>query len=91
MVLRFALLLLLCSASLPLLAREVRQAGANGDGGCPTSTVPEEDAGTSVPRGERPGTTAPAAKERATGAAGGSTENSVRPPRWHSFLPGMFR
>ncbi|MEZ0470846.1 hypothetical protein [Luteimonas salinilitoris] len=91
MLLRFALLLLLCSASLPLLAREVRQAGANGDGGCPTSTLAEEDAGTSAPRGERPGATTPAAKEGATGAPGGNTENNVRAPRWHSFLPGMFR
>lgn len=89
MILRFALLLLLCSASLPLLAREVRQAGANGDGGCPTRLA-EEDARTGDSHGKGRGAATPAAKEGAT-APGGNTENGVRAPRWHSFLPGMFR
>lgn len=90
MLLRFALLLLLCSASLPLLAREVRQAGANGDGGCPAATA-EKNAGPGDSRGERAGNAKPAVEERAAPASGGNTENSVRGPRWHSFLPGMFR
>lgn len=89
MILRFALLLLLCSASLPLLAREVRQAGANGDGSCPTRhTLAEQDAGTGERRNERRGGTTPA---KESPRPGGNTENGARAPRWHSFLPGMFR
>ncbi|NZA25392.1 hypothetical protein H0E84_03275 [Luteimonas sp. SJ-92] len=88
MIVRIALLLLLCSTSLPLMAREVRQASPNGDGPCPTAAE-KEAAEAGNRNGDRRGTPA-AAGERAA-APGGNTDNSVRAPRWHSFLPGMFR
>ncbi|MDH5823056.1 hypothetical protein QFW77_08650 [Luteimonas sp. RD2P54] len=88
MTLRIALLLLLCSASLPLMAREVRQAGPNGDGACPTAAE-RKAAETGARSGER--TAPPAANGERGTAAGGNPESTVRNPRWHSFLPGMFR
>jgi hypothetical protein len=84
---RLAICLLLLGASLPLAARDVRQSGANGDGGsCPEvlaadeAATPARGAARRVPAnaGDRP-------------AVRGGDSQGVRPPRWHSFLPGMFR
>ena len=88
---RTALCLLLVCACVSIDAREMRLAGANGDGGgCPDLTA------TATPDGtvEKPRATAQPARAkpakatttRATGDAG-----RVSTPRWHSFLPGMFR
>lgn len=84
---RLALCLLLTFASFSVGARDVRQAGANGAGGvCPDElsatvdeTAPVSAAGKRVPAAK----SAPAAR--------GGDNQSARPPRWHSFLPGMFR
>lgn len=89
---RTALCLLLVCACVSIDAREMRLAGANGDGGgsCPdlaTAAAPEGAAekprATTQPVRAKP---AKAATPRATGDAG-----RVATPRWHSFLPGMFR
>lgn len=88
MTLRIALLLLLCSASLPLVAREVRQAGPNGNGSCPTETESQADETVADGREHRGTSAAPAERPAKPGGTG---EAAVRNPRWHSFLPGMFR
>lgn len=73
-------------------AREIRMQGPNGDGGaCPTVAAETESApaGTAAkrPAGHRTG------KAKATPSArgGGDAGDATARPRWHSFLPGMFR
>ena len=82
------LVLLLCCASSLSLARDVQMLGANGDGGseaCPDPAAPAMTA-------KRASTTRPGkAKTPATLRGGDSVDSGVRAPRWHSFLPGMFR
>lgn len=91
---RFLLLpcLLLLSAGSMAGAREVRLHGPNGDGGCP-------DAATSAPAAA-PGkaSTTPARHAdkikpviTVRGGGGGDDSGTSHAPRWHSFLPGMFR
>lgn len=90
---RLALCLLLTCASFAAGARDVRQAGANGDGGtCPEalSAAAMEQEGPARAEGKRD----PAAggkSTRARGGGGGGDNPGMRAPRWHSFLPGMFR
>jgi hypothetical protein len=87
---RYALLvLLLCCASSLSLARDVQLHGANGEGGsevCPEQAAPPA----TIKRA------APASRGKAKAPAslrGGGGDDDVGPhtPRWHSFLPGMFR
>jgi hypothetical protein len=88
------LCLALCCASAAVGAREIRLLTANGEGGsCPeiTAAVAEADAraaGTPRP----PAATAHARAAKPTTLRGDSDGNGrAQPPRWHSFLPGMFR
>ncbi|MDQ3495509.1 MAG: hypothetical protein M3485_08345 [Pseudomonadota bacterium] len=87
---RLAACLLLFCACLPAAAREVRLSGANSDGGsCPDQIAAVVEEAQAV-RGSK--TALPAtAPEKAASARGAEAQNAVRPPRWHSFLPGMFR
>lgn len=88
MIIRIATLLLLCSASLPLLAAEGR-AAADGKG-CPGVMAPDERDGASA--GAQGGEAEAGSKDKASQPArGGNAENSVRGPRMHNLLPGMFR
>ncbi len=91
MLLRLMTCLLLLCASLSVAARDVRMSGANGDGG----TCPELAAADASPtmRVGKPVTTTPRTRSAkpAESRGAGSDETTVRPPRWHSFLPGMFR
>ena len=88
---RYALLvLLLCCASSLSLARDVQLHGANGDGGsevCPEQAAPPATIKRSAPAASRGKAKAPASLR------GGGGDDDVGPhtPRWHSFLPGMFR
>jgi hypothetical protein len=88
---RLALCLLLTCASFAAGARDVRQAGANGDGGtCPEalSAAAMEEEAPARAEDKRD----PAAGGKSTRARGGGGGNpGMRAPRWHSFLPGMFR
>ena len=95
---RIALCLLLVCACVSIDAREIRMSGANGDGGsCPDLTATATtDATAEKPRATtQPPVEAPAepsvepAKPAATRATGDG--GRVSTPRWHSFLPGMFR
>ena len=88
MSVRAFLVLTLLSLALPAAAREARMAGPGGDGSaCSTdyaaSAGPDVDP---VRAARRPESEKPAIP-RGTGA----DADASRPPRWHSFLPGMFR
>jgi hypothetical protein len=90
---RILLSLLLVCACASTGAREMVRSGANGDGGaCPElaateSTVAAADKprnAAKAPARAKPGKAAPSVR-------GGGGEGRVSTPRWHSFLPGMFR
>jgi hypothetical protein len=95
---RLALCLLLLCASSPLMARDAYMAGANGDGGsCQDDAalaLHDDDATPAPAPAAKPARQAvkPAkAKPSVAGRGGGDNIGDIRPPRWHSFLPGMFR
>ena len=80
----FAMILL--SLAIPAEAREVRLAGPGGDGSTcstdyATSAAPDVDPARAARRTE---TDKPVTSR-------GADSDATRPPRWHSFLPGMFR
>lgn len=87
MLFRLALCLLLLSASLPSGARDLRQLGPGGDGGGCPDAVAGDDVETVRSAGKR----SPAAVRPKPAVTRGGDGSGVRPPRWHSFLPGMFR
>lgn len=90
MSLRLVICLLLSCTSFQLMARDVRTLAANGGGGCSDDVAQADD--TTASSGKRPAHAArPAMKSKASSARGGDNAGDVRPPRWHSFLPGMFR
>lgn len=84
--------LLLLGASSVAMARDVRLQGANGDGGggCRASAA---DAGVEpdIPPPASKPVSAPARKANSAPSLRGNDSDTVRAPRWHSFLPGMFR
>jgi len=92
---RLSLALLLLCACASASAREVRLQSPNGE----TGTCPEVEA--QAPADPAPKTAAahaparkPAAKPAAApsqGGGGGDATVRSQGPRWHSFLPGMFR
>lgn len=81
---------LLCASGLGMAA-ESRQLSPDGDGSCPeTAAAADEadpDAAAAPARRTQKAKPAPAARSGGGGAAG--QRNTA--PRWHSFLPGMFR
>ena len=86
---RIALCLLLLCASSLANARDVRLHGPNGDGGsCPEATAVAA-AGPAATK-HAPAVNRGKARAPTTFRAGGD-DNGTRTPRWHSFLPGMFR
>ena len=94
MSLRLALCLLLLCASFPLIARDIRMLAANGDGGSCQDEVAARDETPAVrPPSAKPATHAvkPAKAKSGVSLRGGDSLGDIRPPRWHSFLPGMFR
>ena len=94
MSMKLALCLLLLCASFPLMARDVRMMGANGDsgGGCQDDSVAQVDDTPLRPATAKRSTHA-VKPVKAKPSASRSSDNlgDIRPPRWHSFLPGMFR
>jgi hypothetical protein len=71
-------------------AREMRGAGSD-DGSCPEIAAAVAEAEASAPA-TKPRAAAPAARGKSakSSAVRGDTQR-VQAPRWHSFLPGMFR
>lgn len=89
---RFPLFLLLLCASATASAREARLLGADGNGGsCPeiAAAVAEAEASTK-PRAAAEANASRGKTAKPPGARG-SDGQRVQTPRWHSFLPGMFR
>jgi hypothetical protein len=86
---RFLLCLLLACAAFPVAARQPAMMDANGgSAGCDAVADGESEAETVRPGDKRavvPSRTRAAAPRR------GEAEPVARPPRWHSFLPGMIR
>ncbi len=88
---RLALCLLLMCASLPLVARDMPLLSAN-DSGCTDDTAAQGDDEAVRPAASRPAThTVKPVKAQPGLRHGGDSVGEIRPPRWHSFLPGMFR
>lgn len=85
---------LLCASGLTMAA-ESRLLSPDGDGSCPetaaasneTTDGTDPDAAAAPARRTQKAKTTPAA--RSGGGNGAGQRNSA--PRWHSFLPGMFR
>ncbi|TKR29612.1 hypothetical protein FCE95_15930 [Luteimonas gilva] len=92
---RLSLALLLLCACTSVSARNIGLQSPNGESGsCPE--VETQAAETPAPKTNAGHTTArtkPAAKPApaAQGGGGGETAPRSQGPRWHSFLPGMFR
>lgn len=85
---------LLC-ASGQLMATESRHMGPDGSGSCPETTTASTDAtdeadpdAAAAPARRTQKANKPAATTRSNAGGGGSRSSA---PRWHSFLPGMFR
>jgi hypothetical protein len=84
---------LLCASGLGMAA-ESRQLSPDGDGNCPeTASASNEatdevdpDAAAAPARRTQKAKPAPAAR-----SGGGAAGQRNTAPRWHSFLPGMFR
>jgi len=93
MSIRLTLCLLLLCASYPLAAaHEVRMMSAAGDGGgCAGNPVTQDDDSAHAARPEAGPVTRAVKPVKAKPAVRHTGDVDVRPPRWHSFLPGMFR
>jgi len=87
---RICLCLLIVVASSTSAAREIKLSSANG-GSCPESTAMEREAA----RPEARAAAAPARTAKPVKPAmhsdAASNSGRMQSPRWHSFLPGMFR
>ena len=90
---RFAVCLILLFASWMASARDVRMHGANGDGGdCPDATAAAPAAASSSAAKPAPVTIAHGKVKAPPMFHGGGDDDTLpHMPRWHSFLPGMFR
>ncbi|TWG91922.1 hypothetical protein L599_002000000210 [Luteimonas sp. J16] len=87
------LCLLLAFAALPVAARQPAMMDANGGSGgaCPLSADAEaEETEAELVRTQKKAA-APPATRSAPARRGAETSTTTRPPRWHSFLPGMIR
>ncbi|MFC3551401.1 hypothetical protein ACFOLC_10305 [Lysobacter cavernae] len=86
-MLRICLCLLIVVASTTVAAREIKLSSANG-GSCPDAVSLNKETVRTAPR-----TTAPAREVKAKPSVHSDAGSSGRmqSPRWHSFLPGMFR
>ena len=82
--------LALACAVLPVAARQPAMLDANGAStGCPVAADAEAEAEPARAADKR--VAAPTRARPAPARRSGDGESSSRPPRWHSFLPGMIR
>ncbi len=88
---RIAFCLVLICLCTTASAREMRQGAGSDDGSCPEIAAAVAEAEGNAPA-NKPRAAAPAARNKSTKPSGtrGDTQR-VQAPRWHSFLPGMFR
>jgi hypothetical protein len=83
---------ILALASLPVAARTAQLSSANGESADTADLGPsDEQAGLAAKPAAGKRTAAPGAAKNAAPAARGNGTAPVRAPRWHRFLPGMFR
>ena len=89
---RYALCLFLLCASAMVSARDVRMHGPNGDGGA-CSDPPTAPAAAIAATPARAANTAVSHAKVKTPSLYHGSDDDAGPhlPRWHSFLPGMFR
>ncbi|HWI23413.1 MAG TPA: hypothetical protein VNS59_00645 [Lysobacter sp.] len=89
---RIAACLLLVCVSATAAPRDIRMQGANGDGGrCPEVAAAAAEANATSGKAH-PASPAPRTKVAKPASARGESETPrISAPRWHSFLPGMFR
>ncbi|MGJ4803701.1 hypothetical protein [Luteimonas sp. SDU82] len=86
---RFLLCLLLACAALPAAARQPAMMDANGgSAGCDAGAEGDTEAEALRPGDKR---AVLPNRNRTTAPRRGDAESTARPPRWHSFLPGMIR
>lgn len=91
MILRIVLLLLLCSASLPLLANEGQVTTPDGDGDCATAMGADKPDGSRDRNAEATDPDSVSRDKAAPPSRDGNAEGGVHGPRMHNLLPGMFR
>jgi len=88
---RLIVCLLLLGTCLPAIARTAT-AEAGTDAPCPpAASAPQAEALLDTPNARRAPAPGSASKSRPAATGGGEVESATRGPRWHSFLPGMFR
>ena len=86
---RIVVCLLIAFASAGVVARESKMSDADG-GSCPSHSSRQTT--TRTTRDTAAPTQAPANKVKAGTQGGGDSDgNRLQSPRWHRFLPGMFR
>lgn len=86
---RYAICLLLLCTSAIVSARDVRMHGANGDGGA--CAEPAAAPAVVAPKPATTTATSHAKIKTPPLFRGGDDDSAPHMPRWHSFLPGMFR
>ena len=82
---------LLLAACLPAAARDARAPDAADAPPCPSASANVADASEPAFSGHRRAPAGSASKTRPAASGGVDGESPTRGPRWHSFLPGMFR
>jgi hypothetical protein len=89
------LCLLLLSAGALAEVRDVRMHGPNGDGGNECTEADAADPADTATPAAKPAASAAkptdATRIKPVVTVRGGDDGSVHAPRWHSFLPGMFR
>jgi len=86
---RLLICLLLACATFPAAARQPAMMAANGaSAGCDATAEGESETEALRPGDKR---AVVPNRARATPSRRGESEPAARPPRWHSFLPGMIR
>ncbi|GAA5070194.1 hypothetical protein [Lysobacter panacisoli] len=84
---RICLCLLIVVASSTVAAREIKLSSAN-SGSCPEAASLARENTRATPRATAP---AREVKARPSVHSDAGTSSRMQSPRWHSFLPGMFR
>ncbi|MFL6585959.1 MAG: hypothetical protein ACJ8GV_03655 [Luteimonas sp.] len=88
---RLMVCLLLLGASLPVFARDALTDTAADTPCPPAANAPHSEPSLDAANVRRAPAAGSASKVRPAVSGGGETEGPARGPRWHSFLPGMFR
>ncbi len=87
-MLRSTVCILLLCASTTVMARDIRMQSHNGEEGtCPSAEAEAQDGAKPV----SPRAATPAKRPNQPSTVRGGDNTRTHGPRWHSFLPGMFR